>query len=349
MMRSVQPKGAVIGLDIGKSAIKAVQVSRLDKAPRMDGFIQLRRTAAGQPLERDEARLLLRAMERQGMTGSCVVLTAPTDALVGGSLSVPPADSGVAREKIVEMELSRTHKLTPGSFEMAWWDLPLPSSGSRIGQVHALALPHSAVEASLHVLSELGLGVVRTVPGSLALLAAAQRYPIDPRCVSAVIDLGSTRGHLSLMVAGRVVHERALPDFNMHQICQDAGELLGVGRPVASYALGRFGIDEAPEGMVACDTAALIGAALDPLAEEIGMSFSYVSHLYPEAELGQLLLCGGGAKLPGLPKALSILLELETAVITPGALLQGDGSGQEHDDPRLTQAAGAALCGKVCS
>ncbi|MFK7790792.1 MAG: hypothetical protein AB8C95_15030, partial [Phycisphaeraceae bacterium] len=171
----------------------------------------MQRTSAGHALELSEAEQLLRAMERRGMTASRVVLVAPTDALVGGSMSVPPADKAVSREQIVEMELSRTHNLSPGRFEMAWWDLPATANGSRIGQVHAVALPHAAVGATLEIVAELGLEVVRTVPGSLAVLAAAQRHPIDPRCVAAVLDLGSARGHLALMIGGRVVHERALP------------------------------------------------------------------------------------------------------------------------------------------
>lgn len=346
-MRAIKASASVIGLDIGRTSVKAVQVGLHEKGPRLDGCVAVQRSSAGHALNFDEAQRLLRAMERRGMTASRVVLVAPTDALVGGSMTVPPADKGVPREKIVEMELSRTHKLSPGSFEMAWWDLPTPASGSRIGQAHAVGLPHAAVQASLEVLAELGLSVVRTVPGSLALLASAQRHPIDPRCIAAVIDLGSQRGHLALMMAGRVVHERALPDFNMKQMSEKACEALGVEPKIALHALSRFGLADHAEGMVACETTSILGEAVEPLAEEIGMSFAYVSHLYPEAELGQLLLSGGGANLAGLDQALANQLELDTHVITPDSLLQGEVFGTENKDPALCMAMGAALCAEV--
>ncbi|MEM9346538.1 MAG: pilus assembly protein PilM [Planctomycetota bacterium] len=346
-MGRLKPATSVIGLDVGRATVKAAQVTHHDKGPSLDGCVVLRRTAAGQSLEPDEAERLVRAMERRGLTTTRLVLTAPTDALVGGSLNVPPTDSGAARDKIISMELSRAHKLSPGSFEMVWWDLPASSSGARIGQVHALGLPHSAVEDSLQVLSELGLGIVRTVPSSLALLATAQRYPVDPRCISAVIDLASNSGHLSLMYAGRVVHERALPDFNLHKLTQVTSEIIGVEPAVAMRAFGLYGVSESPEGMLACETNALLGDVIEPLAEEIGMSFSYVSHLYPEADLGQLLLSGGGANMPGLSETLSTILELETAVITPSGLLQGSEFGSECHDPALTQAVGAAVYGEA--
>lgn len=336
-----------IGLDVGQSSIRAAQVSVCESGPSLDGCVMLRRQSGGQLLSLKEAEQLLRVMERRGMTATNLVLVAPREALVGGSISVPPADKNVPRDKIVESELSRANKLSPGTFEMAWWDLPLRVSGSRIGQAHALALPHAAVESMLDLLSECGLQVIRTLPGSLALLAAAQRKPIDPRCIAAVLDLGSTRGHLSLMYAGRVVHERAIPDFDMQKLCQHAGDKLGVERELARDAVSRYGITDHPEGAVACEVASVLHEAIGPLAEEIGMSFAYVSHLYPEAELGQLLLTGHGANLSGLDEVLSAELELETAVIMPSGLLSGDTFGQECHDPSLTTALGAALCGEV--
>lgn len=348
-MRAMKKDKSVIGLDIGRFSIKAVQVTLHDKGPRLDGCVAMRRSSAGHALGFNETLGLLRAMERRGMTASRVVLVAPTDALVGGSITVPPADKGVPREKIVEMELSRTHNLSPGRFEMAWWDLPTPASGSRIGQAHAVGLPHAAVEATLEVLAELGLSVVRTVPGSLALLASAQRHPIDPRCIAAVLDLGSQRGHLSLMMAGRVVHERALPDFNMKQMSEKACETLGVEPKIALHALSRYGLTDHAEGMVACETNSIVSEAIEPLVEEIGMSFAYVSHLYPESELGQLLLAGGGANLSGLAEALSEVLELQATAISPHALLAGECFGDESTDPALTAAVGAALCAEVPS
>jgi Tfp pilus assembly PilM family ATPase len=346
-MRGFSRSEQIIGLDIGRASIKAVQVTLRDRTPHVQATLVMRRTSAGHSLDWDEAQRLQRAMHRQGLTGSRLVLVAPSDALVGGSISVPPADKNVGREKIVEMELGRTNKLSPGTFEMAWWDLPTPAHGSTLGKAHALALPHATVEPTLHVLAELGLRVVRTVPGSLALLAAAQRHPIDPRCIAAVLDLGSTRGNLALMYAGRVVHERALPDFNLDELEAALSRRLGVGGDAASFAMSRFGLCDSPVGLVACETESLLAEAVAPLAEEIGMSFAYVSHLYPEAELGQLLLVGGGGRLVGLDRTIGEALDLEVLVVSPASLLPSEMSGDGCDDAALCAALGAALCGEA--
>lgn len=340
------PKPSIIGIDVGRASIKAVQVTPGDKGPGLDGAVCLSRgSGAAGTLDLSEARRLVRAMDRRKMGAARVVVVAPTDALVGGSITVPPADKDVPREKIVQSELARANQLTPGGFEFAWWDLPATSSGNRIGQAHALALPHHAVMNTLEALGELGLETVCTVPTSLALLAAAQRRPIDPRRIAAVLDLASSRAHLALLYAGRVVHERDLPDFNITRLRGELCEALRMEDPAARYALGHFGLRDEPDGVVACETTALLRSAAEPLAEEIGMSFAYVSHLYPEAELGPLLLAGGGANLPGLTINLASTLELETAAVSPGTLLSGECFGSEAADPALTAALGAALTG----
>ncbi|MGB0768392.1 MAG: hypothetical protein ACPGYV_11870, partial [Phycisphaeraceae bacterium] len=253
---------SVIGLDIGRSAIKAVQLRPSDKGPAVEGRLLIERSSGGANPTPAEAERLSRAMDRRGMSATRVVMVAPSDALVAASVDVPPMDSKVPRDKIVEMELCRTQRLTPGTFELAWWDLPKSASGATITQAHALALPHNAIEETLEILAGIDLNVIRTVSGSMAHSALAQRHPIDPRCISAVLDLGTTQGHLSLMYAGRVVHERGLPDFNPLDVRRQFASTLGIDEPTAKRAIGRYGISDEPSGSVACVSASLLGEAL---------------------------------------------------------------------------------------
>lgn len=347
MMRRLNLRPSVIGLDIGRVAIKAVQVAAHDRGPRIEGAVSLPRAGGDPALQPGEAERLRRTLERRGMTASRLVLVAPSGALVGCAMSLPPAKTEVSREQVVQMELTRTQKLVPNGYEYAWWELPPASGGSRTAQAHALALPHSAVMPTIETLAELGLDTLRTVPASLALLAAAQRRPIDPRSIAAVLDLGSRCAHLSLMHAGKVVHERALPDFDLAGIRRGLSESLRIDEPVARDALGYYGLRDEPEGTLACETTAVLDEAAAPLCEEIALSFAYVSHMYPAAELGPLLLAGGGANLPGLAPRLGSTLELQTATLTPDGTLQNAGFGNEAADPSLTAATGAALLGEV--
>lgn len=338
------PKLSVVGLDIGRVTIKAAQITIAAKGPRLDGALCLRRTGQGGSLALAEGKRLARAMQRRGMSSQRLALVAPSEAVISSSINVPPPEGEVARDPIVKMELSRAHRLTPGAFEYAWWDLPASTSGKRIGQAHAVALSHAAMGTTLDTLDTLGYEVAMTLPVSVAMLAAAQRRPIDPRRIVAVMDLGANAGRLVLMHGGRVVHERALPDFNLRVIREALSASLGTTPEVTDFALGHFGLRDEPVGMVACETSALLNSALSALAEEIGMSFAFISHLYPEAELGPLLLAGGGANVPGLVHALSRELELEATVIAPGSLLGGESFGAESTDPAVTAALGAALC-----
>ena len=343
MINRLLPKQGVIGLDIGQVAIKAAQVTPGPKGMRLDGVLSMRRTGHGASLSKHEAASVLRAMHRRGLDASRIALLAPSDALISGSISVPAGSGQAPRDQIVEMEISRAHRLAPKSFEFAWWDLPPNQTGGQGTQAHAVALPHAAVQPTADLLDALGLEVVATLPQSVALLAAAQRRPVDPRRIVAVLDIGAQSVRLALLHAGRVVHERVLPELDIKSIQGRLSDELGANDEVTRHAMGLFGLRDEPDGAVATATTTALAGAVGELSEQIGMSFAFISHLYPEAELGPLLLTGGGANVPGLPNAFSRELELETAVLTPSTLLRGECFGAETNDPAVSAAVGAVL------
>jgi len=343
MRLSGKQGGSLIGLDIGRSAIKAVQVTSSGKGPRLDGTLCIRRAEAGDALSEGEAGRVARVMRRRGLDATRVALVARSDALISTSINLPATQGGTSRDAIVKMELSRAHRLVPGAFEYAWWDLPASASGGKVAQAHAVALPHAKVSATLSSIDRIGLEVVRTVPASVALQAPAQRRPIDPRRIVAVMDLGAHAAHLVLLHAGRVVHERTLPEFNSTAIQKRLQEEIGASARLTAAALGRFGISEQPEGVICGEMTTLLYEAAIELSEQIGMSFAFISHLYPQAELGPLLMVGGAANVPGLAPTLSQELELEASVITPMDLCANPHAMSEACDPTLTVALGAAL------
>ncbi len=343
MINRFLPKQGVIGLDIGRVAIKAAQVTPGPKGMRLDGVLSIRRTGHGSVLGEGEAASVLRTMRRRGLSATRLALLAPSGALISGSINVPAGNGQASRDPIVEMELSRAHRLAPNSFEFAWWDLPPNQTGGQGTQAHAVALSHAAVQPTADLLDALGFEVVATLPQSVALLAASQRRPIDPRRIVAAMDIGAQSVRLVLMHAGRVVHERVLPELDIKAICGRLSEELAINEDVTHHALGHFGFRDEPDGAVATATTAVLAGAVAELSEQIGMSFAFISHLYPEAELGPLLLTGGGANVPGLPNAFSRELELETVVVTPTTLLRGECFGAEPNDPAVTAALGAVL------
>lgn len=335
-----------IGLDIGRDTIKVAQVVPGDKSLRLDGVALIRRTSQSSILGADEVEMLARVMERRGMMANQAVLIAPTNALVSASINLPTADADASRDKIVEMELSRMQGLAVGGFEYAWWDLPPSSGAGRQVQAHAIALPHDAMMPTIQSLGTLGIETRRTVPTSLALMATARHIPVDASRISAILDLGSQRTHLCLMYADRVVHERALVDFNLAAIHGELAESLQLDSVTTHQALAHYGLSDVPEGNVATQTTSVLSSAIEPLAEEIGMSFAYVSHMYPHADLGRLLLVGGGANMRGLGHRLNAILELDVTVLTPGQVLESSAFGMESADPSLTAAVGAAMLGE---
>jgi len=259
---------------------------------------------------------------RHRFVGSRVVLSAPQDSVVFSALDMPPASSNVPRQKIVDVELARTMGLVPGSFASGWWDMPEAASGGSVGsKVIAAALEHSHSEPLIAALEAVGLHVDKIEPATLALGRIGIALGVDPNMISAIADFGDKAVRLTLLHRGVVVHHRELPDWGLAAITSAVEERLSATPDLARLALWRSGVD-ADGGGIAQETSRTISAMLSDLVDEISLSFSFVSHQYPEAELGPLLLTGGGASIPQLDESLGRALQIETQIVPATSLVE---------------------------
>ena len=123
-------KRSPIGLDVGARQVKAVQLARA--AGTSSGWhvalaASFPRSEAGVPVSPAEAKRIADVLFRKGFSGGEVVLAVPPDKLLREILELPPRGAAVPHEQIARMELSRTHRCAPDSFELGCWDLPAPA------------------------------------------------------------------------------------------------------------------------------------------------------------------------------------------------------------------------------
>lgn len=346
MIRRYTKRKSILGIDIGQTAIKAVQVAQAGDDILIEGAVKIARPdKRSECLTLDEAMELRDTLERRAMHATHTILVAPSGGLVGSALDVPKAKDAVTRQRLVQSELGRAHRLQPGTFEFAWWDLPANASGVGLGQVHAVALPHQCVMPTIDALTSISRDTTRTIPQSLACLRVAQHSKVDPLQISAVLDIGSNSAHLTLYYANTAVHERRLPDFDLKKMQHAFAGSVRTQMATPADAMSYFGIRDETEGPLASATASLLENAAGELAQEIALSFAYISHRYPQAELGPMFLVGGGANVPGLVGRLGADLELQALCIAPDSLGRIDCFGAEAGDSAMTTAFAAALWG----
>lgn len=347
-MRWTSGKLGPVGLDLGQQRVKAVQLSRGKARPVIRAVACFDRLEPGQPLSVREAKRIAEVLTRRGFVGNQLAMAVPNHTLIEAVLDVPPASSNAPRDQIVRMELSRQHKIAPDRIEVAYWTLPGNDHAGQREQVMAVGYAHDHAAALIGPLDQAGLAVVQIEPASTALMRACRPSLSPVENIAAIADLGATGFRLMLVFAGRVVHQRALPLAGCEELAAALHGLVQNNTQLAHAALRNYGISGSQTYDLGSAVEACITPAIDELIEQIGMSFAYVSHQYPAAELGPLLLTGGAAMLPGLTSTIAARLGLPVYAASPSNYIDiGTALAQDLIEPAATLATGLAMNGGV--
>jgi type IV pilus assembly protein PilM len=351
-----------IGIDVGRRAVKAVQLERVGKrsagAGALGGWrvaataVMTRADGASGPMTPTEVRQFAAALDRKSFLGNDVVLAAP-DGLLSSVLELPPMSGDAPIELIARIELARTHKCPPDSFEMGYWDLPTVARAQKATTVMAVALPHAACDPVLDAFDLEGLNVCGVDVRSCALARACAGLT-DTTGFNALVDLGAASAELILLFRGAVIYTRSLPEAGIHRLRDAVAARLKVEREVAEYLLSHVGLagdDAAGDGEqdvvpsdLPADGRSLIVGHFDAIAQELAASFSYAVHQYRDAAVSRLLVVGGGGGVPGVAQHLTAATGIEAAVASPATLAALNPTQAETcASPSMTAALGLAL------
>jgi Tfp pilus assembly PilM family ATPase len=319
-----------IGLDIGARRVKAVQLEQSTGALsgwRVAAVACVNRTTPGQPMSPDEASRLWDTLDRLGFDGSRVVLAAPSDKLISGMLELPKAGP-IPVEQIARVELARTNKISPESFEMGCWELPVPNRAGKHVNLMAVGYPHADAAKLLDLIEAAGFDARAMDVRSCALARACASIASAPPGITALLDLGWASASLVLVYSGMVVYVRGLNEAGIDRVYADLTKRLKIEAELGDYLMTEVGLREPTANgdaadasverpMLPGDARALLSNYVDGLVRELLASFSYVARQYTDASVTKLLLMGAGASIPGLAEHASKELGLETTVVAP--------------------------------
>ena len=355
-----------IGIDVGARAVKAVQFGRdawgdgkwqvvaAACIPRAEVSQSTSSPAQPKPLAAEDVRRLIGTLERQGFHGNQVCLAVPTERLTTSVLDLPPRSSQAPLEQIARMELARTQKCAPDSFEMGCWDLPAAARATRATPVMAVACTHVDAAALLDPFEAEGLDACALDVRPAALARACAPLLGDPGTLTAILDVGWTAAALGVMHQGVVVYIRTLGDGGVNRLYQSLSTRLTLEEDVIDYLLGESGVGDAgplggppggsqDERRAPADASGLIAAHVEAAAQDLGVSFQYAQHQYHERTVSRLLLTGGGACIRGVAAHLSKALGVETRTAAPADLAAvAPGVAAVCASPALTLALGLA-------
>ena len=319
-MASVNP----IGLDIGSSSIRAVEVRRGKDEHTLTNFGQV-------PLPPGTVQ--------GGVVQDPVIVTSALKQLWAAcKFDTKRVRLGVTNPQLVVREMSvsnlpakEMHKslpfqvrdMLPLAVERSLLDFhPLEDPGdSPTVRGLLIAMPKDAVMAAVQAVEKAGLHVVGVDLASFALLRAASRLDAQ---VEAIVDIGAEVTSVIVHADGEPLIVRTVPRGGT-EITESIATRLGVSPAEAEELKCRFGL----HGDGRPDTATAATDAIRPLLNELRSSFTYLASGERQKQVTRLALCGGSALMPGLAEHLQQQLNV--------AVMYADNAGRLRDTRKARQ------------
>ena len=336
-----------IGLDVGSKWVKAAQLARTATGWRLAACATFPRTGADAAAGPAELREIAAILRRQGFTGRDVVIPAPGEKLRSGILELPAKAEGVPMDQIARAEFGRVHKLDIAAAELSWWELPASSRAAKGTVVMAVAYPHADAEPHVGAFEEAGFRV-RAVDTPTSALARGCMPVVQGKRAFGALDLGASAAVLVLVRDGVVIYERRIPDAGISRLTTALQGRLGASEEAANHLLREVGLtgpektaDAAPADRFA-EARDLIARHVDAAVAEVHRTLAYASHQYADAAVETLLLCGGGACVPGLREYVASQVQTEVTVAAIDRAFECDDGVRRRVGPFLAAAVGLA-------
>ena len=354
-----------IGLDIGQTTVRAVQLTRSDRTYTLITATAWQTSGMDAPADRwgPLQERIRRALHHQDFIGRALVagLSQPDVDLHALELPRPAGETAPDRQidSAARWEIERLSRFEDQATQTAHWWLP-PGRGTRTTAIGA-AVEQATVKGLWEACRRAGADCRRVDAAACALSrAGALLRPPGRDEVWGVLDLGARATRLVLCVddipvlarsavgGGQAWTKKIATSLQVssesaerhkcdHGICPAGGRSSNTGglRPVDDA--------EAPLKELAGMIFAALRPELDHIAGEIERSYEYVLQSYPDRKAGDLILAGGGAALRRLNTYLADRLGIRVGTVDD---YLGTGESRLTVDPslgRLRDSIGAYL------
>jgi type IV pilus assembly protein PilM len=287
------------GLDIGTSAIRAVQVTN---NPRSKQLLRYAMAPVDHKLVMSDAKADQQKVARQ-IADMLVQSGITTKNVAVGLPSSKVFTTVVDIERLSHAELAKTIQfqadaLIPTPLDESKIDWALigdsPKDPNKV-EILLSSVPNSLVEQRLDLLESIGLNVIAFEPDNLALIRSIMQ--LDAAEPQMVIDIGSKSTDLVITMNGIPRLTRAIPT-GTEAIVRAAQQNLSIDDKQAQEFVFKFGLSQQKlEGQV---YNAIIGT-IDLLMTDIDKSIKFFHARYNNMKIERIIMTGGASALPEFP------------------------------------------------
>jgi type IV pilus assembly protein PilM len=351
----------VIGLDIGSSQIKAVQVERRRGGYSLSnaGIVPTPPDSVQDGVILDIAKVTdaVRQLFRESRMASADTVAAVSGShVLVRSIKVPDMNQATLKRSIRFEAAKHVDPSTSGvSIENAAVEYEVLGKTGQPPQLEVLLVvaPNQMVNGRVSVMEAAGLEPVAVDVEAFALLRMMESSGMMPGEGQAVVvmNMGATYTDLNIVMNGQVVVTRSIP-IGGNALTSSLASVMNVPLLEAEdrkreLLLSSNGAGEESYGTDYSKQVAL--PFVDELIRELRRSVIYFQSQAAEAGMSvaveQVVLAGGGTQLSGLPDYLRDRLGINVTLLDPLAMEGGEGAAARWDGrgPELAVATGLAL------
>ena len=351
MLFSRKNRGKLVGIDIGTTSIKLVELSRAGRSVRVDHYA-MEPLAPGLIIEHqikdmDQVSMALqRVVSRSGTkTKRAAVCVASTN-VISKSITVQSDIGDEELEALVEVEADRVVPYALDDVNIDFVNTGKAAQSTDEDQLQLVVCRKNVVEGLATALEEAGLeaAVVDVDHFALARVNSfvSQGHVGGGQArTTALIDFGFNTSRLLVFHNNRIIYTRENP-FGGRQLIDSISQKYGLPPQDAAHALTKNELAKSFKNDV-------LKPFVKTLMQEILRTLQFFYSSSTHNRVDQLLITGGCAQIGNIDSFIEKRIEVPTAVLNPFAATRlGSRVDKEkfrRDIPSLGVATGLALRG----
>lgn len=332
----------VFGFDIGHGSLKVMQLEP-SKRTKIVGYgttqFDISAIDNGVIVNPKAIATAMHALFKGHLIGEIttrrVAMALPTYRTFSRSIRLPTLDD----EELVEAVQLEVEQYIPVPLEELYLDYTVTSKSNEGQELFVVAVPKTIVDSYIMLARMMGLETILIEP-TMASCTRLFTKDENSNLPSVIIDFGSLTADISIydttelaigtVPAGGLVFTEAI------------SKRLGISREEAGHLKTKHGLDVSPKQK---QVAAALEPALQKLVTEIRRMIRYYDERYEsKKQMGQVVILGGGANMPGLGNYLTNALKIPVRTHNhPWALFSHEGVQPPAPADRLMYVTVAGL------
>jgi len=338
---------STVGLDIGSSSIKVARIQHGSDSYHLEDFdiepMPAGAIVSGEIRDRDLVENALKdIIKRNGLKRSNVVVSLSGFAVLHDTLTMKVMTEDEAKDEVY----SEVEKISPFSISEVTLDYKIMEVQEEDDQMRVLlvAAKNDVLEDRLEILNTLGVRPVIVDVDIFALYNSFEaNYDMADYRGAALMNLGANTTSITFVFEGGFHSARDLSISTGH-FSDRLEKEMNLPQEVALDLLH----GSPPEDLDIEKAANVIAGVGAELSDSIEMAVSYFRSTVDLDQLDVIMLCGGGAAIPGLTTLLETKNGVPCEIANPLRSIEFDPSIFEGDSmdqvaPILTVAVGLAL------